>query len=126
VFEKSGEPLGRCHGSATTGDGPGAANLATLPFAQATPDAELLTVGKGIFEAVITHDAAPAHFLRLASGRAAFGKEQLGVDPHAVRFALPCSDFSVELCESTLHGSPAFFVVQYRFGAHATEAAEAL
>ena len=45
-----------------------AADATTLTLREATPDAELLTVGEGVLEAVVAHDTAPAHLLGLPRG----------------------------------------------------------
>src|SRR5947209_18588984 len=67
-------------GGSPAGEGPLAANAAALTLAHPAPDAELLAIGQGVFEAVFTHDAAPAHLLGLPRGRAAFGEEEVGVN----------------------------------------------
>ena len=99
-----GSELGRRPGSGTGGGrlggavgrrcgGPGqrplAADAATLTLAHAAPDAELLTVGQGVLEAVLAHDAAPADLLGLPGGRATLGEEEVRVDAKAVGEVLP-------------------------------------
>src|SRR5665213_3596298 len=69
--------------------GPLPAQPTTFPLGQSTPDPELLAVGQGVLEAVLTDHATSAHLLRLTGGRTPLGKEQIGVDPHAVGLRLP-------------------------------------
>ena len=52
---------------------------------------------KRVLEAVETHDATPAHFFRFASRRAAFGEEQVGVDPQTVGLVLPAAPVRVRV-----------------------------
>jgi len=69
----------------------GPTHAATLPFAHATPDAELLTVGDREFEALAADHAASANLFGLPSRRAPLWEEQLRVDAHAVSATLPGS-----------------------------------
>ncbi len=75
--------------AAASGLGPLAADAPPLAFGQATPDPELLAVLEGELQALLTHDAAAAHLLRLARGRAPLREEEVRVDPEAVGMVLP-------------------------------------
>src|SRR5262249_21687144 len=62
------------------GQGPLAAEAATLPLAEPVPNAELLAVHEGVLEAILPHHAPPADGLGLSRRSAALRKEQVGVD----------------------------------------------
>ena len=76
--------------------------------AQAAPDAELLAVRQGVFEAVLTHNAAAADLLGLPGGGASLREEEVWVDTHAVRLVLPCLARHLQnhLCELSHRCSP--------------------
>ncbi len=78
------------------GEHAGAADTPALTLAHAAPDAELLAVGYGVVEALLPHDAPPAHLFRLSRGGAPLREEQVGIDTHAVGAALPGSVRSLE------------------------------
>ena len=71
------------------GEGPLAADAATLALAHPAPDAELLAVRQGVLEAVLTDDAASADLLGLPRGRPTLGEEQVRIDAEAVGVVLP-------------------------------------
>src|SRR5438105_8649000 len=89
--------------AAAAGQGPGPADAAAFAFAHAAPDAELLAVGEGVFEALEAHDAAPAHLLGLPRGRPPLGEEEVGVDAEAVGLVLPAPVEHVDLADHSLH-----------------------
>jgi len=76
---------------------------AALPFAHAPPNAEFLTVGEGVLEALVSNHAAPAYFLGLLGGGASLGKEEVGVDPEAVGEILPTTIEKVHLGRRVVH-----------------------
>jgi hypothetical protein len=76
-------------GGGSSGQRPLPADATPLTLAHAAPDAELLAVGEGVLEAVLTYHATAAHLFRLTSGRTPFWEEQVGVDPEAVGEILP-------------------------------------
>ena len=84
--------------------GPGPPYPPTLPLAHAAPDAEFLSVGQGVLEAVLAHDTAPAHFLRLTSRCTPFRKEQVRVHSHAVRLNLPAAFLATIKRGDNVHG----------------------
>ena len=51
----------------SSGKGTRTPYLATLAFAQTTPNAELLAVREGVLQAVVTHDAPAADLFGLTS-----------------------------------------------------------
>src|SRR5207248_3353152 len=83
-----------------------AADATTLPLAHAAPDAELLTVGQRVLQAVLPDHAATAHLLRLSGRCPPFRKEQIGVDSHAVRLPLPTPCFEQQIQQCVLHRWP--------------------
>ena len=60
---------------------PGPAEPPALPLAHAAPDPELLPVGQGVLEAVLTDDAATADFLGLRVEAPRSGKKRSGSTP---------------------------------------------
>jgi len=65
------------------------AELASLTLGKTAPNAELLAIGKCVFKAFVSHDAALADFLGFTRGGPAFRKEEVWIDAEAVRLILP-------------------------------------
>src|SRR5215218_3558111 len=86
--DPGGSGRGRAAGGAA-GEGPGPTDPTALALAHATPDAELLPVGEGVLEALVPHDAAPAHLLGLLGGGSPLGEEEVRVHAEAVGEVLP-------------------------------------
>jgi hypothetical protein len=65
------------------------ADPAALPLRETAPDAELLTVGERVLEAVDAHLTPPADGLGLAGGGSPLREEEVGIDAEAVGVLLP-------------------------------------
>ena len=84
---RSGSGGGAAGERARTTDAP------PLTFTHTAPDTELLAIGQRVLEALIAHDAAPAHLFCFLRRSAALREEQVGIDAQAVRLQLPAAIF---------------------------------
>src|SRR5207248_5059329 len=65
ISGRSRNGSGGSAGGRPASKGPLATDAAPLTLAHAAPDPELLSVGQGVLEALLAHDAAPADLLGL-------------------------------------------------------------
>lgn len=88
---------------AAIGLGALASQTTTLALGKSAPDAELLAVGEGVFEALHANFATTTHFFGFAGGGTTLRKEKIGIDTQAVGLVLPRAVIAFRALDSLIH-----------------------